>query len=257
LPTIGAETTKVEAEALPNSQVKLTFFGVVRITGIPPGQEQEVSWRWIRSDGASALLQTRKFYSSGPSGQAISDTWRLIPRLGVSYWQAVEVVKPYHLVSNRTYYNLPGTTEALIVELTNEKRQSVGGCAPVQLDARLLIAALAHSQDLANHPGLYGAPPPSGRPAYSGHYGSDGSLGWDENGITGRITTAMGSAGFEGENVAYGYSTAEIAFDSWFNEAPPNDGHRRNILNCNFKLIGVGIAEAFDGTRYYTQDFFG
>ena len=147
--------------------------------------------------------------------------------------------------------------EALIVELTNEKRQSVDGCAPVQLDARLLSTARAHSQDLASHPGLYDAPPPSGRPPHSGHYGSDGSLGWDESGIGGRITTAMGSAGLEGENVAYGFPTAEMAFDSWFNETPPNDGHRRNILNCHFKLIGVGIAQAPDGTRYYTQDFFG
>ncbi|MEU5524969.1 CAP domain-containing protein [Streptomyces sp. NPDC047860] len=68
-------------------------------------------------------------------------------------------------------------------------------------------------------------------------------MGWQENGIPGRITKEMGS-GTEGENVAWGYPTPEAAFLAWFNETPPNDGHRRNILNCNFTSIGVGIAYA-------------
>jgi uncharacterized protein YkwD len=151
----------------------------------------------------------------------------------------------------------PTPEEQRIIDLTNEKRVGVGGCAPVQLDPRLLRAARAHSLDLASHPGLYNAPPPAGRRPHPGHYGSDGSLGWDEDGIPGRIGKAMGSPGSSGENVAWGYPNADAAFSAWFNETPPNDGHRRNILNCDFKFIGVGVAHAADGTPYYTQDFFG
>ncbi|MER7581121.1 CAP domain-containing protein, partial [Kitasatospora sp. NPDC097691] len=158
----------------------------------------------------------------------------------------------------------PSPDEQRIIDRTNQARQNVGGCAPVQLNIGLLRAARGHSQDLADHhPTLLNAPPPANRPKHPGHYGSDDSLGWDEPllsggpAVPGRITNAMNSSGFEGENVAAGFPNADAAFDFWFNETPPNDGHRRNILNCNFKLVGVGIAQASDGTRYYTQDFFG
>ncbi|GAA1236513.1 hypothetical protein GCM10009665_28310 [Kitasatospora nipponensis] len=133
----------------------------------------------------------------------------------------------------------------------------------MQLDVRLLRAARTHSQDLADHPDLLNAPPPADRPPHPSHYGSDGSLGWDEPlvsggpNVPGRITKFMGASGSEGENVAAGFPDADAAFDFWFNETPPNDGHRRNILNCDFRSVGVGIVQAPDGRFYYTQDFFG
>jgi uncharacterized protein YkwD len=44
---------------------------------------------------------------------------------------------------------------------------------------------------------------------------------------------------------------------SWYNETPPNDGHRRNMLNCALTQIGVGYATNpnSDYGTYWTQDF--
>jgi len=47
----------------------------------------------------------------------------------------------------------------------------------------------------------------------------------------------------------------------WFNETPPNDAHRKNILNCALHDIGVGyVYLASDPGKvtshtYWTEDF--
>ena len=54
-----------------------------------------------------------------------------------------------------------------------------------------------------------------------------------------------------GENVAYGYIKSKNVFEAWM-ESP---GHRANILNPNFKEIGIGIKGNFDRDIYWTQVF--
>jgi uncharacterized protein YkwD len=54
-----------------------------------------------------------------------------------------------------------------------------------------------------------------------------------------------------GENVAEGYPTPKEAVKGWM-ESP---GHKANILNGEFTVIGVGTAAAKDGTKYWTQVF--
>ncbi|MEZ6186359.1 MAG: CAP domain-containing protein [Planctomycetota bacterium] len=49
-----------------------------------------------------------------------------------------------------------------------------------------------------------------------------------------------------GENIAYGYNSAQTVHDGWYNSS----GHHRNMVNPNFHEIGVGRA----GT-YWTQNF--
>ncbi|MDR0889291.1 MAG: SafA/ExsA family spore coat assembly protein [Oscillospiraceae bacterium] len=53
-----------------------------------------------------------------------------------------------------------------------------------------------------------------------------------------------------GENIAYGYPTAQRVVDGWMN----SPGHRANILNANFTQIGVGYVAA---GHYCTQMFIG
>ncbi|MFJ3336793.1 CAP domain-containing protein [Streptomyces sp. NPDC086766] len=117
---------------------------------------------------------------------------------------------------------------ARIVELVNAERAKAG-CSPVTLNATLTKAAQAHSEDMAAHQNM-------------SHTGSDGSSPGD------RITRAGYDWSTYGENVAYGYSTADQVMSGWMS----SPGHRANILNCSFKEIGVGHAGPGD---YWTQDF--
>ena len=38
-------------------------------------------------------------------------------------------------------------------------------------------------------------------------------------------------------------------------EKPPNDGHRKNLLNTGFKHIGLSIVRDAKGITWMTQDF--
>lgn len=115
-----------------------------------------------------------------------------------------------------------------ILRLVNAERQTAG-CRPLTLNSTLTKAAQAHSADMAAHQNM-------------SHTGSDGSSPGD------RITRAGYTWSSYGENVAYGYSTAQQVMDGWMS----SPGHRANILNCGFKEIGVGLAQP---GSYWTQDF--
>ncbi|MEU8655063.1 CAP domain-containing protein [Streptomyces sp. NPDC048737] len=117
---------------------------------------------------------------------------------------------------------------ARVVALVNSERVKVG-CSPVTLNAKLSQAAQAHSADMASHNTM-------------SHTGSDGSDPGQ------RITRAGYLWSTYGENVAYGYSTPEQVMAGWMASA----GHKRNILDCGFKEIGVGLAQP---GNYWTQDF--
>jgi len=55
-----------------------------------------------------------------------------------------------------------------------------------------------------------------------------------------------------GENVAYGYPTGRsVVRDGWMN----SEGHRANILNPSFKLMGIGARKGHDGNWYVAQVF--
>ncbi|MFF9060881.1 CAP domain-containing protein [Streptomyces sp. NPDC014882] len=117
---------------------------------------------------------------------------------------------------------------ARVVALVNGERAKAG-CSPVTLNAKLSQAAQNHSADMASHTTM-------------SHTGSDGSDPGQ------RITRAGYLWSTYGENVAYGYSTPEQVMAGWMASA----GHKRNILDCGFKEIGVGLAQP---GNYWTQDF--
>ncbi|MFD0264994.1 CAP domain-containing protein [Streptomyces sp. NPDC127106] len=117
---------------------------------------------------------------------------------------------------------------AQILALVNQERAAVG-CPALTLNAKLTAAAQSHSQDMAAH-------------ANMSHTGSDGSDPGQ------RITRAGYTWSTYGENVAYGYSTPAAVMEGWMN----SPGHKRNILDCSFKEIGIGYAQP---NHYWTQDF--
>lgn len=69
--------------------------------------------------------------------------------------------------------------------------------------------------------------------------------------------TALNEAGVSysrsGENIAYGQQTPQAVMEQWMNSA----GHRANILNPDYKGIGVGHYKDGNGIDYWTQMFIG
>jgi uncharacterized protein YkwD len=66
-----------------------------------------------------------------------------------------------------------------------------------------------------------------------------------------RATDCGYSGGWWGENIAWGYATAQSVVNGWLGSA----GHKANIDNPNFTSTGVGVAANGSGQLYWTQSF--
>nr|WP_238341688.1 CAP domain-containing protein [Actinopolymorpha rutila] len=119
--------------------------------------------------------------------------------------------------------------EDLVVQLTNAARARVG-CAALRVDDRLRSVAHAHSYDMAAR-------------NYFGHNTPDGRTPWD------RIRAA-GYGAPAAENIARGQQTPQDVTRAWLN----SEGHRKNMLDCRIKAIGVGT-HIGSGGPWWTQDF--
>lgn len=118
---------------------------------------------------------------------------------------------------------------AEVVRLTNAERADAG-CDPLRNDSRLHAAAQKHSVDM-------------GKNDYFSHTSADGRSPWDR----------MRAEGYDfpsAENIARGQQTPAAVVESWMD----SPGHRRNILNCSYAAIGVGVYLG-DGGPWWTQDF--
>lgn len=119
-----------------------------------------------------------------------------------------------------------------VVKLTNAERAK-GGCGALKHDPQLRAAAFGHSDDMA-------------KKNYFSHDSQDGRDMLDR----------MKAAGFTGgnawaENIAAGQRTPAEVVRGWMN----SPGHRANIMNCQYNLIGAGVAKDSKGKIYWTQDF--
>ncbi len=68
-----------------------------------------------------------------------------------------------------------------------------------------------------------------------------------------RAQTLMNEAAAKsvGENVAYGYSTAEGVVKGWLN----SDGHRKIIENPDYTHFGISMETSADNRNYFTNIF--
>ncbi|MFJ8886906.1 CAP domain-containing protein [Streptomyces sp. NPDC102402] len=121
------------------------------------------------------------------------------------------------------------SAQAAVLALVNQERAKVG-CSPVTTSASLTALAQDFSEDMAARD-------------FFGHTDPDGATPWDR-------AAAAGVQGLGGENIARGQADAQAVMDAWMN----SDGHRANILNCDYKTLGVGV-HLGSGGPWWTQDF--
>ncbi|MEO3749818.1 CAP domain-containing protein [Streptomyces sp. B6B3] len=117
-----------------------------------------------------------------------------------------------------------------VVTLVNEERAEAG-CEPLTADTALTGLAADHSRDMAER-------------GYFSHDDPDGRTPWDR-------AEEAGVDNLGGENIAMGQADAAAVMEAWMN----SEGHRANILNCDFRTIGVGVYTGEDGGPWWTQDF--
>ncbi|GAA3778643.1 CAP domain-containing protein [Streptomyces phyllanthi] len=119
--------------------------------------------------------------------------------------------------------------EAEVLRLVNVEREKAG-CSPVAANSALADLAGAFSDDMAKR-------------GFFDHTDPEGNTPWDR-------AAALGITDLGGENIARGQATAEAVMEAWMN----SPGHRANILNCDFKTLGVGVSLG-QGGPWWTQDF--
>ncbi|MCQ4208583.1 CAP domain-containing protein [Streptomyces longispororuber] len=118
---------------------------------------------------------------------------------------------------------------AQVLSLVNQERAKVG-CSPVTADSGLAALATAFSEDMAAR-------------NFFDHTDPDGATPWDR-------AKKAGITDLGGENIARGQANAQSVMDAWMN----SPGHKANILNCDYKTLGVGVHFG-SGGPWWTQDF--
>ncbi|WP_308363060.1 CAP domain-containing protein [Streptomyces sp. ISL-86] len=116
-----------------------------------------------------------------------------------------------------------------MVTLVNQARAQAG-CGPVRANPPLAALAGAFSKDMAVR-------------GFFDHTDPDGNTPWAR-------AEKAGISGLGGENIARGQGDAEAVMKAWMN----SPGHKANILNCEFRTLGVGAYFAAGGP-WWTQDF--
>jgi uncharacterized protein YkwD len=130
-----------------------------------------------------------------------------------------------------------GGAEAQVLQLTNNERAK-NGCGPLRMNSALTKAADLHATDMVVH-------------HFFDHNSQDGRSPFD------RMKAAGFSGGAMAENIAVGYKSAAAVVDGWMH----SEGHRKNILNCDYTMIGIGYdsgqVKPDWGNGSWVQDFGG
>jgi uncharacterized protein YkwD len=119
--------------------------------------------------------------------------------------------------------------EADVLALVNDEREDVG-CKPLKASKELADLAGDFSREMAIE-------------GFFSHLAPDGSSPWDR-------AEDLGILDLGGENIARGQESPESVVDDWMR----SPSHRANILNCEYRTMGVGEYVDDDGP-WWTQDF--
>ncbi|WP_299952346.1 CAP domain-containing protein [uncultured Modestobacter sp.] len=119
--------------------------------------------------------------------------------------------------------------EGQVLALVNTER-AAAGCAPVSADDGLAAVARAHSTDMRDRD-------------FFAHVNPDGVDPFAR-------AEAAGVDYARAENIASGQPDAAAVMAAWM----ASTGHRENILNCDLRTLGVGVATG-SGGPWWTQLF--
>lgn len=118
-----------------------------------------------------------------------------------------------------------------VLVLTNNERVR-NGLNPLKWDDSLASLAEAHCVDMINR-------------GFFAHNNPDGETPFD------RMKRAGISYWSAGENIAAGQYSPEAAVEAWM-QSPE---HRKNILNSDFKYLGVSVVKGGQYGIYWAQEF--
>ena len=124
--------------------------------------------------------------------------------------------------------------------MINQERRS-NGLPALSMDSRLVTSAHYHNLWMA-------------------HYNTMSHQVPGEPWLGTRINNAGYTYGWAGENVAWttdeSVGGADALEQGMYDEQPPNDGHRQNILNTHYTNVGVdAIIDPVNGKLWLTCDF--
>lgn len=119
-----------------------------------------------------------------------------------------------------------------VLRLVNIERENAG-LRPLEMaDTNLIAAAQERAQEISN------------KFSHTRPNGSSCFTALDEHNVR---------YSYCGENIAAGQQTPEAVVNSWMN----SPGHRANILNPNYRKIGIGYCYSLNGgySHYWVQMF--
>ncbi|MEU6573771.1 CAP domain-containing protein [Streptomyces sp. NPDC046805] len=119
--------------------------------------------------------------------------------------------------------------QAEVLKLVNRERAKVG-CTPLAANGSLTELAASFSLDMAARD-------------FFDHTDPTGLTPWDR-------AAQVGITDLGGENIARGQTDPAAVMEAWMN----SPGHRANILNCDYRTLGVGVHFGLGGP-WWTQDF--
>lgn len=142
-----------------------------------------------------------------------------------------------------------------MVKLINRDRASMGVGSVVFDEGAPTAAGQEHAEDMASH-------------GYLGHWGTDGSVPEERYTRQGGADMVLENASSITDERARTLDRdpridpreVEKTESMFFNETPPNDGHRKNILKFFHTRVGIGVAQPL-GTALevavpcFTQEF--
>ncbi|MFI7404827.1 CAP domain-containing protein [Streptomyces sp. NPDC049541] len=189
-----------------------------------------------RDQGSSTSRDADRSASPTPSPSASSATPTQAPKKPKATptrtpqtTPAQQETKPPTQTTAPVAVSAVAAAEAEVLKLVNEERSKVG-CSAVSANSTLSQLAEKFSDAMAAE-------------GFFDHTDPSGASPWDR-------AAKLGITNLGGENIARGQADAAAVMEAWMN----SPGHRANILNCDFKTLGVGVHFG-SGGPWWTQDF--